>query len=164
MKEPPVTNQPPYPTCTSHNHTLSAQLNPHKWTLWRNLQPPNIHKQIQPWTKTTNCKIHIQICRQMGVQQEKTIKNFETNFESLMHIRCTNYKNLRIPIHTIHGKTSEDHLPATKIFQSQFQTLPKPRNRHVATPTIHLHPPTHKMPLYSMTQQSNTPNSPHARI
>ena len=35
---------------------------------------------------------------------------------------------------------------------------------HLATPTLHLHPPTHKSPLHSLTQQSNTPNNPNIPI
>ena len=42
----------------------------------------------------------------------------------------------------------------------QLHTLLRPDYWHVATPTLHLHPPTHKKPLHSPTRQSNTPNSP----
>lgn len=64
--------------------------------------------------------------------------------ECLMHIWCTKYINIKIPVHPIHGKPLKKHLMAINISQPQLRTLPKPRHWHVAIPTLYLHPPTHK--------------------
>ena len=93
--------------------------------------------------------------------QSKTLKPL---LESLTHILYTNYINLKIPIRPIHGKPLKEHIMATNKSQPQLHTLPKPQNWHMATPTLHLHPPTHKRPSHSPTQQSGAPNSPHTPI
>ena len=72
------------------------------------------------------------------------MKSLNPLLESHMNILCANYTTLDIAVHPIHGKPPKENLLATTIFQHQLHTLPKPQNKHVAAPTLHLHLPTYK--------------------
>ena len=116
------------------HHTLMAQQNSGMQKPQWNPRPPD--RQIPLRTRTTqNPNLHTST---NGYATHKLIKNPQTIFGNPHNILCTNSTYLEIPIRPIHGKPLIEHLLATNISQPQMHILPKPHNRHAATPTLHL--------------------------